>query len=64
MKSSYAETSSSTHISIIICHDPWEHRVLHQVIVGASSKCVQVHQVLEVINLTSLATIKYLYIRQ
>lgn len=42
------------HLWVVIGQDPGEHRILHQVVVGASGQGVQMHQVLEVTDLSSL----------
>lgn len=42
------------YLRVIVCEDPGEDGVLHQVIVGSSSQGVQVHQILEVADFTSL----------
>ena len=45
---------TSTHLSGIVGQHPWEDWVLHEVIVGSPCQCVEVHQVLEVGNLSIL----------
>ena len=38
----------TSHLTLIVSQHPWEYGVLHEVIVGAASQSVKVHQVLEV----------------
>ena len=42
------------NLRIIVGDDPWEHRILHEVIIGPASQCVEMHQVLEVADLSFL----------
>lgn len=42
------------HLRVVVGQDPGKDWVLHQVVVGSASQRVQVHQVLEVTDLSSL----------
>lgn len=42
------------YLTVVVSQDPGEDRVLHQVIVGSARQCIQVHQILEVADLSSL----------
>ena len=43
-----------TNRAVIVSNHPGKYRVLHEVIVRATSQCIEVHQVLEVRNFTTL----------
>lgn len=42
------------HLGVVVCENPGEDGVLHEVIVGSAGQGVQVHQILEVADFTSL----------
>lgn len=44
----------TTNLRVIVGNNPWEHWVLHEIIVGSSSKCIQVHQILKITDFTFL----------
>lgn len=42
------------YLGVVVREDPREDRVLHEVVVGSARQGVQVHQILEVADFTSL----------
>ena len=41
-------TSSRTYRIIIISNDPREDRILHEIIIGTTGQCIEMHQVCEI----------------
>ena len=46
----------ANYLALIVSQNPGEDWILHEVVVGATSQCVQLHQVLEVGHLSILNT--------
>lgn len=47
------------YLRVVVSEDPWEDGVLHKVIVGSTRQGVQMHQILEVADFTSLPSLRH-----
>ena len=35
-------------MTVVVCKNKWEHRILHEIIEGSSCQLVQLHQILKI----------------